>query len=102
MPMDHDRDAQRSQAEVARSRTLPRRSNDRPSLGEWAAGWVQNHRMLSRVAAWCLGFLAVAWVSTAVLEASREQWGLALYFAVTAVAAAIVCWWLSRQPSCES
>ena len=95
--MDRDRETQRAQVEAAPSRTLPRRQNGQPSLRDWLAEWVQNHRTLSRVATWCLGILAVAWVSTAGLHAVRQEWGQAFYFAATAAAAAIVCWWLSRR-----
>ena len=94
--MDRDHETQRTQGEAARSRALPRRPSA-PSLGEWSAEWAQNHRTLSRVAAWCLGILAVAWVSTAGVDAVRSQWGTAMYFAATAAASAFVCWWLSRH-----
>ena len=84
--MDRDREAQGVQS-------------GQTSLGDWVTGWAQNHRTLSRVAAWCLGILAVAWMSTAGMHAVHNQWGQAVYFAATAAAAAFVCWWLSRQSS---
>ena len=100
--MDRDRETQCSQREAESSNTLLRRSNGGTSLADWSAGWVQNHRMLSRVVAWFLASLAVAWALTAWVDARRTEWGPALYFTVTSAAAAVVCWWLLRQASRDS